>query len=116
MKLSFLKNCPRQQGGQSMVEYTIVLSIVVLVLFAMNPLIKRTSQGMIKVVADQIGIQNQADQQFDGSGHLQKSLTTTRASMIKETQEFLGTTNYIYDDTIETKVKSQSNLGVRPGN
>ncbi len=48
--------------GQTILEYMILLGIVVLAIFYMGPAFKRGLQSLIKVTADQIGNQSQADQ------------------------------------------------------
>jgi len=103
-RLSFKK-------AQSILEYTIVLGVIVIIMFAMGPMVKRGAQSMIKLVADQVGVQNNAEQRFDESGHLDSSYTATRGSMDKQTLEYLGTTRYVFDDTISTQSNAHMNLG-----
>ena len=50
---SSIVSLPRK--GQSILEYTIVLGVIVIVMSAMGPMIKRGTQSLIKVVADQVG-------------------------------------------------------------
>jgi uncharacterized protein (UPF0333 family) len=97
--------------AQSVLEYTIIIGIIVIVLFVMNPLMKRGIQGMIKVVADQIGTQQNSDQQFDESGHLESSYVATRTSLDKQTRDFVGETNYTYGDVTYTDTETFINLG-----
>ena len=96
-----------------MVEYSIVLGIITLVLIAMNPLIKRSIQGVIKVAADQIGVQNNSDQIFNDAqiGHMVSSYTTTRTAMVQDRSESIGALNYIYGDNVFTSSTTILNLG-----
>ena len=73
---SSIVSLPRK--GQSILEYTIVLGVIVIVMSAMGPMIKRGTQSLIKVVADQVGAQQNAEQKFDESGHLEASYASTR--------------------------------------
>lgn len=49
--------------GQTLLEYMILLGIAVMVIFYMGPAFKRGLQSLIKVTADQIGNQEEADQE-----------------------------------------------------
>lgn len=97
--------------GQSILEYTILLGAVVLIMFAMGPMIKRGTQSLIKVVADQVGTQQNAEQTFDERGHLESSFTSTRGSADKQTMDLLGTTTYVFDDATTTTSNALINLG-----
>jgi len=115
------------RNGQSIVEYTIVIGIVILVVTAMTPMIQRGIQGMIRTVADQVGNQQQSDQLafddtetlpqgfFDELGHLDESYVSTRSDVQKETDDVLGFTQYTYDDTTQIISNAVINLGVREG-
>lgn len=102
--------------GQSIVEYTTVISAVLLIIFAMGPLIKRSSQGMIKMVADQIGLQNNAEQKFDDRGHLHRSYAATRGRTDKRTVDVAGDIDYIYNDETVTNGLTHLNMGFSPIN
>ena len=111
----------KKTNGQTIVEYTMVLSLIMVVILAMQPMIKRAGQGMIKMMADQIGNQHAADQRafytlnsIGQEGHLEHALARTQAVMDSQTVEFLGMTNYVSDDRIETDSEQQSNLGFAP--
>ena len=97
-----------------MSEYIVVMAIVIAVLIAMNPMIKRGTQGFIKVVADQIGVQNESDQRFNSerAGHLQRSYSATRVKSDKVTIDTFGVVNYYYPgDEIQGDADQYSNLG-----
>ena len=61
--------------GQSIVEYTMIVTILMLVIFYMGTSIKRGVQSLVKVTADQIGNQQNADQDFNDTqqGYLETS-------------------------------------------
>ena len=104
----------KNRGGQIFLEYTIVIGTVLGVLLAMNVMVKRGFQGMIKVVADQVGEQINAEQKFDESGHMERSYTTTRVSSDKLRREIAGVTNYSYGDSTFTCSVVLTNLGFQP--
>lgn len=99
------------KNGQTILEYTIVLGVIVLVMFAMGPMLKRGTQSLIKVVADQVGVQQNAEQKFDDSGHLESSYTAARGTMDKQTQDFIGDMTYIFNDATTTTSNALVNLG-----
>ena len=97
--------------GQAILEYALILGVIVLIMFTMGPMLKRGTQSLIKLVADQVGVQNNAEQRFDESGHLEASYTATRGFMDKQAQDFVGTTSYIFDDSTTTQTGALMNLG-----
>ncbi len=97
--------------GQIFIEYTIVIGVIVLVIFAMGTTIKRGTQAMIKTVADEVGNQAGADQQFDDTGHLESSHTATHTRASRTIDEFLGNTMYGYDEVTTSAVDISINLG-----
>lgn len=101
----------RTRKGQTILEYTIVLGVIVTIMFAMGPMLKRGLQSLIKVVADQVGVQENADQRFDETGHLEQSYATARGAMDKQTQDFVGTTTYTFNDLTEARSSALINLG-----
>lgn len=108
------------ESAQNLMEYTIVLGVIVIILFAMNPFIKRGTQGMVKFVADQVGNQQNSDQSFDDSGHLEGAFTSSNALSQTQTREYdddnsiikNGTvTAYSYNDITRTSSTTALNLG-----
>lgn len=113
----------KNNEAQTMIEYTIVIGIIIVVMFAMTPLIKRGTQGIIKVVADQIGNQQNADQlafrgpnnTLDNSeGYLKSSYTWGRNIQDEETQETVGSTTFVHADQADIFSNVQLNLGFTP--
>lgn len=105
------RSLKKNNQAQIFLEYTIIVGTVVMILIAMNVMIKRGIQGMVKSVADQIGNQAAAEQKFDESGHLESQYASTRVSADKTTRELVGVTNYVYDDTVTSDTATVSNLG-----
>lgn len=106
-------------AGQTMIEYSLVVGIILTVIIAMQPMIKRGGQAMIKLVADQIGNQEEGDQRsfYDNAvsdSRLDWARTSTDIGMDTQTSQFLGATSYTYSDQIEVDSEQQSNLGFTP--
>lgn len=66
--------------GQTILEYTIIVGIVTVVLFYMGTGIKRGMQSLVKVTADQVGNQQNADQDFNDTreGYMEASNSATQ--------------------------------------
>jgi hypothetical protein len=103
----------RKKNGQSMLEYITLIGIVAVVFTTMGVFIQRGAQGMIKMVADQIGVQNEADQQVDdpSDGYLVNTYIVSQSAADKGRQERLGVFNYIYDDNLATQIITVTNEG-----
>ncbi len=99
--------------GQSLVEYALLLGTITLILMTMNPFVKRTLQSMIKLTADQIGVQNAADQNFNAEqgGFLESSYSATRVGVGKTTTDSFGEVTYEYDDFQGVTTCSVTNMG-----
>lgn len=112
LKLKNYKDCL----AQSAIEYTIILVTVVAIMAAMAPMVRRSSQGWTKLVADQIGVQNLADQRFNdiSQSHLDSSFSISRADVNKQTNDVAGIMNYSYDDVVFVYTNAVINLGVQP--
>ncbi len=95
-------------------EYVSLITIVLLVLVAMSTYIRRGVQGLVRVAADQIGIQKNSEQAFDDSGHLVNSTTKDRSKLSKERRELLGVVNYVHDDRMVVDSFSFLNAGFTP--
>jgi hypothetical protein len=73
--------------GQTILEYTIIVGIVTVVLFYMGTAIKRGEQSLVKVTADQVGNQQNADQDFTDTrqGYMESSNSLTNETKAKQT-------------------------------
>ena len=91
--------------GQTILEYTIIVGIVTMVLFYMGTAVKRGVQSLVKVTADQVGNQQNADQDFNDvqpEGYMINSTDVTEESKNKQTTE----TGYIPVSGIPAYVSS----------
>lgn len=68
----------RPKCGQSLIEYIIIIGIVMTSVYIMAPAFKRGTQSVIKVTADQLGAQENAEQDFGpGASHMDNSFAST---------------------------------------
>lgn len=104
-----LKRCG--QKAQTMMEYMALLTVVIVVLITMSTYIRRGFQGFIRLTADQLGNQLNAEQTFDDKGHLENSYAITLSSIDKERKEQLGVVNYLHNDVVRTDSFSFLNAG-----
>lgn len=102
-------------SGQSIVEYSLLIGIVIAVGVVLSPMVKRGTQGMVKIVADEVGIQNQAEHQGDGG--LISSDTKVDLDQAQTKDEWRsGTIHSVstnYDEQTTTETISHSDLGKR---
>jgi len=102
---------PRSSSGQTFIEYTLLLSIVIMGLVMLNPIMRRTTQSLVRLVADQIGNQRQSDQTGGESGYMLSSLSQASVDHTKTVTERLGSRRIDYFDTEITSTNQVSNLG-----
>jgi hypothetical protein len=103
-------------SGQVLMEYVLVIGVVMMVLFTMNIMIKRSAQSMIKLMADQIGNQADGEQNFDDSGHMESSYSTTRIISETKRSESGGRFRYDYNDQTGTATRTSMDLGFTSSN
>ncbi len=109
-----IKKNIKNRCGQNLLEYSIILGVTVMIFIVFMPLIKRGTQGMIKTVADQIGNQKNAEQDFnEETGYLYESFQATDTRTRKNIGEgrLKGVTDIFYDDRTSTFVSSNSIAG-----
>ena len=107
-----IKKNTKSLHAQAVLEYVLLVGIISLALFAMMQAIKRGAQSLIRTAADELSVQNSADQSFDiEQGYLDYSNTTTSANNRKQIVERVGVTNYILDEAQQTSVDSKTNMG-----
>ena len=97
--------------AQTLLEYVTVLGLVVVVMVTMTTFVRLGVQGMVKSVADQVGVQKNSDQAFDESGHLVSSYAASRTGIDKQTKDFSGVITYTYGDVTSTQTNALINLG-----
>ncbi len=101
-----------EQHAQSVLEYTIVLGIVSLVVITMSTMIKRFTQGTVKIVADQVGNQANGDQIFEEDrGFMEASYTRTKSKTDTTLLERSGERFKFYNDLTATETNTYSDLG-----
>ena len=113
LKVKMYKNVKYSKlQAQTFVEYTLLFGVIVAIFIALTPLIRRSSQAMIKLVADQVSLQENAEQMGGDTGKLVNSEILTSQRREKNTKEFAGIMNYTFvQDDLEVHSDSVSNLG-----
>ncbi|HLF66528.1 MAG TPA: hypothetical protein VI522_02835, partial [Gammaproteobacteria bacterium] len=85
---------------------------IFILLFAMTPLLRRGTQSMIKVVADQVGLQANSEQLFNANtGTLEESYIAARSDVDQSRIEQPGTVTYVYGDRTGSVSNAFLNLG-----
>lgn len=94
-------------------EYSLIAGLAVAILMIMAPLVRRGAQGMIKIVADQVGEQEESEQVYDDieAGYLDYSYTTTRALANKKSKQRLWVFNTIYSESTSSSSNALMSLG-----
>ncbi len=107
-----LKKNIKRLHGQSVLEYVLLVGIVTVVLFMMMQQVKRGTQSIVKVLADEISNQQDSDQAFDNrQGFLESSNAAIYSNGEKAVKERVGIINYVFDDRQTTLTNTQTNLG-----
>ena len=99
--------------GQTIVEYSLLIGIVIALLLVVTPMIKRGSQGMIKTVADEVGYQNNAEQK-EGPGLIATTVQTDLKRQQRKQEWYSGATHSVqttYDEASTARTQSLSDLG-----
>ncbi|MFH0753755.1 MAG: hypothetical protein V2A70_04250 [Candidatus Omnitrophota bacterium] len=73
----------RYLTAQSLIEYVLLLTIVVMAIVVMFPRVRRTSQSLIKSAADQIGDQKGGEQDFSEEAGYVKASTSKMQSAVQ---------------------------------
>ncbi len=107
-------SCRQNSKGQTIVEYSLLLGIAIAVLLALTPMIKRSTQGMVKIVADEVGYQNNAEQK-DGPGLVKTSVATMFDRQLNKKETSLTSGGHrvemIYSEVTTAETQSLSGLG-----
>jgi len=102
----------KPRRGQTFIEYTILIGILVTVLVAMTPMIRRGTQSMVKLVADQVGSQRNSEQIGGRFGYMINSTTASQTQQSIESWERLGEVGMDYH---VDRVFTQSNTFLNQG-
>ena len=94
--------------GQTVTEYLLLIGIVVVAVSFMGTDFKRGIQSILKITADQLGNQAQADQDFEQqkSGLMRSALTNTQSTQARRVNEYHGVINLATTDTTQTNSTS----------
>lgn len=78
-----------------MVEYIIIIGIAVTVLYVMAPAFKRGVQSVIRGTADQLSMQENAEQDFTtGASFINSTTTAQNAQVYRNTHQFNTAAGY----------------------
>jgi len=96
--------------AQTFVEYLLVISVVTAIMIAMSTMLRRSVQGLVKVVSDQVGLQQNAEQ--DSAGQIVRMNTGVQRGQRVNVREYQGNTTYTYEtDYMATQVDFVTNSG-----
>lgn len=90
-----------------------MISLVTAVMVAMSTMVRRSTQSMVKSVADQIGFQQNAEQEGGDSGHLVNMTARMRRDQRRGIRDRLGNVTYSYDDRDSGETFVLTNLGAQ---
>jgi len=102
----------RSHKAQTFIEYVLLFGVVTGLLIAMSPMIRRFSQAMIKVTADQIGNQRLSDQKGGESGYLINVYIKSDDEAYAGREDRLGVTTYFPETSSTRNIIQHSNLGL----
>jgi hypothetical protein len=105
------KNKKDQNKAQTIIEYTFLMGVIFAIGMAMTPMVKRTSQAMVKMISDQIGAQEDAEQIGGKMGIVVNATVDTRVSETKSKEEDMGETTYTVMRGQVSVSETHSNLG-----
>lgn len=91
-----------------------LLAVLISIVTAMGPMIRRAAEGMTKAVADHVGTQQNAEQLGGKYGHMIGDYTVSRADTNKNLRERLGETQYLHDDLTWRSSIVLANTGFTP--
>jgi hypothetical protein len=115
-----LKKNTKRLHGQSVLEYVLLIGIITVVLFAMMQGVKRGTQSLVRVAADEIGVQTEADQfikengQYvinNRTGYMQSSNSLILTDSSKMVVQQRGVVSYIPDENQQVLSNALTNLG-----
>jgi Flp pilus assembly pilin Flp len=106
--------------GQSVLEYVLLVGLITVVLVAMMQAVKRGTQSLVKVAADEIGNQAESDQfiRYNGqdiinnrTGYMESSNSLTLIDSERQVVQRYGIINYIPDENQQTLSNTLTNMG-----
>ena len=107
----------RKYRGQTILEYTIIVGIVVVVLSYMGTSIRRGAQSLVKVTADQLGNQENADQDFDNplQGYTQLVNTAMQDNKNRQVSVQGYVTKTMFNESTDMVTNTVTNAGFTQG-
>lgn len=106
----------KTKKAQTFLEYALVISVVTAIMMAMSVLVRRSVQGMVKVVSDQIGFQQNADQNSRSGGYMVEMNVLSKRERAVSVRDRLGNITYTYDrDRVESQIFVLTNAGYTSG-
>jgi hypothetical protein len=107
--------------GQSVLEYVLLIGIITVVLFAMMQSVKRGTQSLVKVAADEIGVQSDSDQFVraqngelivnNRTGYMESANSLAIIDSEKQVVQRAGIISYIPDENQQTLSNTLTNMG-----
>jgi hypothetical protein len=92
-------------------EYTILLSVLVVALMVMYPMVKRSTQALIGIVSDQIGDQRNAEQRYTSNDTYMLGYDTQASSRSQtDIYDQYGVVKHVYQDLQKTATTSRTNM------
>ena len=106
-----------RKNGQSAMEYILLVGIVTTALMIMGTDLKRGIQSVVKVTADQVGNQQNADQDFSHvqEGYMVGSNTEIQEIKNDKTAEIGYVTNTGFSESSSMMTNTISKGGFTPG-
>lgn len=108
------KNNLQNSKGQTLVEYSLLVGIVIAFLLTMTPMVKRSAQGMVRVIADEVGYQRNAEQRSD-VGLVNSEIRTRLDKQQQKREWYIGQVHSVqtsYGETTTVGTTTRSNLGI----
>lgn len=102
----------KQYRAQIISEYALTISVIVLAAVTMFPLVKRSTQKLTKLAADQIGNQVNSDQDFnEEKGYLINFQTKTRVNATDDDWYSGNVRGHSYYDRVAINTTTYTNQG-----
>ena len=102
----------RMARAQIISEYTLMISVIILAVVVMFPMVRRSTQKLTKLAADQIGNQVNADQDVNSdTGYLINSVGQGRSVAVDDDWYVYNATGHTYNDSTTMDTITYTNQG-----
>ena len=105
------KNKRLKKKAQTVLEYTFLLGVIFAIGVVMSTMVKRTAQAMVKMMSDQVGVQEDAEQIGGKRGIMINSTMQTQLSASKTKEEDMGEITYSIMRGQVARSETYGNLG-----